>query len=121
MPIFSAMRMISCLSKPITGRRTGRSVWLPVTRRVSMVWLATWLSASPVTRAPACRSDANRVAISIIALRESIVVRLGRPSALIFSWISVKLTQKRFKPHVHGERICARVLTFSSESPEVYG
>ena len=52
-PIFRAMRTISSLSIPTTGRRMGREHTAVVARMASMVWLATWPKHSPVTRAPA--------------------------------------------------------------------
>ena len=51
MPIFRAMRTISSLSMPTTGRRMGREHTAVVARMASMVWLATWPRHSPVTRA----------------------------------------------------------------------
>ena len=40
-PICTAYRTISDLSKPISGRKTGREIGSSVTRSASIVWLAT--------------------------------------------------------------------------------
>ena len=46
--IFSAISMISCLSKAMTGRNTGIVQTAFVATRLCIVWLATWPTLSPV-------------------------------------------------------------------------
>ena len=67
--VSAAMRMISDLSMPISGRSTTRSVALSVQRRAGRVWLATWARLSPVISASISSCRARRVAIFIISRR----------------------------------------------------
>ncbi|CSD60993.1 Uncharacterised protein [Vibrio cholerae] len=50
-PISRARRMMSSLSQLMSGRRIKVSVTLSIWRRLVRVWLETWPSASPVTKA----------------------------------------------------------------------
>ena len=61
--------MISVLSKPIRGRKTGREHTAFVQVRPSMVWLATWPMDSPVTRAWQRVLRATRSAMRIMNRR----------------------------------------------------
>ena len=61
-PQFARPRaMISSLSVPMSGRKTGRSTAASVARMFSRVCEATWPRLSPVTRAPACSYAASRL------------------------------------------------------------
>src|SRR6266571_762689 len=52
-PIAFARSTISCLSKPMRGRRIGRRATASIARRLATVWLETWPKFSPVTRTSA--------------------------------------------------------------------
>ena len=69
MPISRAMRMISTLSVPIRGRRTGSFVTSSVTPSALMVWLATCPRDSPVTSAEAWDFRATASASRIMKRR----------------------------------------------------
>ena len=69
MPRRRASRVISSLSKPISGRSTGSAAAASITARFSTVCDATCPTDSPVTSACAPQTPASRSAIRIIIRR----------------------------------------------------
>ena len=118
-PIFRAMRTISSLSMPTTGRRMGRVVTAAVARMASMVWLATWPRLSPVTMAPAPHRWATCSAMRIMNRRMRTVNSSSGHLRRSSSWMAVKgTTWTVSRPH-QGVRSWARVRTLSLASGEV--
>ena len=68
-PILIASAVISSLSIPINGLKSGSPATAPITARFSSVCEATWPTTSPVTSAWAPRARAMRSAIRSMSLR----------------------------------------------------
>ena len=118
-PIFRAMRTISSLSMPTTGRRMGREQTAPVTFMASMVWLATWPRHSPVTMAPALTRAATASAMRIMNRRMRMVNSSSGQARRSSSWMAVKGTTCTTSRPVQGVMIFARSSTFCLACSEV--